>query len=109
MVATSLVIIPICYFDDGVGRYGIILFANSAIFIVCKYTLPGPVRVVRNSPSPPNNIFLKPFTVSTSYLTVDPKIATLPVSTLSFSSEARSISLIELSSSMKDVTFPETF
>ena len=26
--ATSLVIIPICYFDDGVGRYGIILFES---------------------------------------------------------------------------------
>lgn len=51
------------YFD---GIIAIILPANSLKFCVCKITLPGPVSLVRNKPSPPKKIFLSPFTVSIS-------------------------------------------
>ncbi len=44
-------------------------------------TLPGPVRVVRNSPSPPKNIVFIPFTRSISYETVPSQPTTQPVST----------------------------
>ena len=37
---------------------------NFEIGIVCSHTVPGPSRVVKNSPSPPNTIFFIPFTVS---------------------------------------------
>jgi hypothetical protein len=43
---------------------GIMRLASDDTVIVCRKTFPGPVNVVKNNPSPPNRIFLKPFTIS---------------------------------------------
>lgn len=56
--------------------------AKEAVFKDCSQTLPGPSRTLRNKPSPPKKILVKPLTVSTSYLTSASKKAILPVSTL---------------------------
>ena len=69
--------------------------------------MPGPVSVVRNKPSPPNRIFLNPFTISAWYVTVSSKAATLPVSTLILSPGANilSIQLPSISINTLDETF----
>mmetsp|Transcript_5945 Transcript_5945/g.12609 ORF Transcript_5945/g.12609 Transcript_5945/m.12609 type:complete len:267 (+) Transcript_5945:140-940(+) len=42
-----------------------------SIGIPCNQTVPGPVKVVTNNPSPPNMTFLNPLNVVTSYSTLD--------------------------------------
>lgn len=49
-----------------VGILEAILIAKSLKFCVWRITLPGPVRRVMKSPSPPKKMFPSPFTVSTS-------------------------------------------
>jgi hypothetical protein len=50
---------------------------------LCSQTWPGPVRVARNTPSPPNSIDLMPPTGLTSKPTVWVRATTQPVSTSS--------------------------
>jgi len=56
----------------------------------CSHTVPGPVSVARNTPSPPNSMLLMPPTAFTSMSTVSWKATTQPVSTSSRSPAASS-------------------
>mmetsp|Transcript_7816 Transcript_7816/g.12906 ORF Transcript_7816/g.12906 Transcript_7816/m.12906 type:complete len:257 (-) Transcript_7816:678-1448(-) len=52
-----------------------------SIGIPCNQTVPGPVKVVTNNPSPPNITFLNPLMVVTSYSTSDVMATNEPLET----------------------------
>ena len=75
--------------------------------MVWSHTVPGPVRRVWKSPSPPRNLFFRPGTCWMSMETPTWKPATLPVSTKSCSPGPRVYSISSPSISAKAVPWPE--
>ena len=82
--------IPSHLFD---GMYGISDCASSASVIDCMIILPGPVRVVTKSPSPPNIAVFIPPAAAMSYVTDSCQATALAVATLYFSPYFRSTML----------------